>query len=231
VARLYFAPDASNKTRFTPQDFVNFVDSGMKALYESGVRYFEVGLEPNNPNEGMGWNWADGAEYGSWFTEVYKLLKDRYPDAQLGYPGLSPQSNVAAFLDGSAAAIQRADWIGVHAYWQSANQPPYPMTGDNAGMFWRQFRDRFPNKLIMITEFSNNSATVADVDKGNQYAQYYQLLRKEPNLGAAFSFAISWPGQDNNHEGWVFNGAETAIPTTIGKMIGQSGFLEQGPQQ
>lgn len=99
------------------------------------------------------------------------------------------------------------------------------MTGVNAGMYWRGFRDRFPHKLLMITEFSNNSASIDPVEKGRQYARYYQLLRNEPNLGAAFAFALSWPGQDVNCEGWEVEGKETALPGTLGSLIGQPEFL------
>jgi hypothetical protein len=228
VARLFFSVDASSKQHFSPQDFVNFVDGGMKALYDSGVRYFEIHNEPNLETEGMNWNWTSGAEFGSWFIQVYNILKQRYPEAKLGYPGLSPQPNVDAFLDDSAAAANSADWIGVHAYWQQpSNQPPYPINGDNAGMYWRaKFKPRFPNKMLMITEFSNNSSNTSYVDKGQQYAQYYQMLRNEPNIGGAFSAYLSWPGQDINREGWVVKDAETEIPTTVGGLIGKPGFLD-----
>jgi hypothetical protein len=63
------------------------------------------------------------------------------------------------------------------------------------------------------------------VEKGRQYARYFQVLRSEPNLGAAFAFALSWPGQDVNHEGWVLNGRATAIPGTLSALVGQPGFL------
>ena len=49
--------------------------------------------------------------------------------------------------------------------------------------------------MLLITEFSNNSADVSPHDKGAQYADYIQLLRTEPNLGAAFGFALNWPGR------------------------------------
>ena len=233
VARLFFSVDSNNRVPFTPQDFVDFVDAGMKAYYDAGVRYFEIHNEPNLPNEGMGWNWANGAEFGNWFTQVYNLLKKRYPEAKLGYPGLSPQPNVDDFLNGSALAANSADWIGVHSYWQQpVDQPPSPMNGDNAGYYWRaKFRSRFPGTMLMITEFSNNSAATSYTEKGQQYAQYYQLLRNEPNIGAAFSAVLNWPGQDNNREGWVLEGTETEIPTTVGGLIGQPGFLDGGPAQ
>jgi len=90
-------------------------------------------------------------------------------------------------------------------------------------MGWRYYRTRFPDKLLMITEFSNNAdklngVPVSDVDKGNQYMKYYQLLRQEPNLGAAFAFALTWPNQDKKREGWMFNNSETQIAGLVAGM-------------
>lgn len=227
VTRLFFSVDVGSKSKFSPQNFVDFVNNGLTACYQAGVRYFEVHNEPNLEVEGMNWNWANGAEFGNWLQQVLSLLKPRFPDAKWGYPGLSPQPNVDAFLAGSAAAANACDWIGVHCYWQQPlNQPPYPINGDNAGYYWRaKFKPRFADKLLMITEFSNNSAGVSANDKANQYANYIKALRTEPNIGAAFAFALNWPGQDNNREGWEFNGSETAIPGSFGTLITQAGFL------
>jgi hypothetical protein len=217
VTRLFFSVDAKNKTKFSPQNFVDFVNNGLTACYQAGVRYFEVHNEPNLEVEGMYWNWASGAEFGSWLQQVLNILKPRFPDAKWGYPGLSPQPNVDAFLDGSAAAANACDWIGVHCYWQQpANQPPYPINGDNAGFYWRaKFKPRFPTKMLMLTEYSNNSPSVSYNNKGKQYGDYIKLLRSEPNVGAAFAFALNWPGQDQNLEGWELNGSATAIPGTF----------------
>lgn len=220
VARLFFSVDFNSRSAFSPDDFVNFVSGGFEACYEMGVRHFEVHNEPNLDVEGNGWNWHGGAEFGQWLSQVIGRLRQRHGDLQLGYPGLSPQPTVPAFLDGSAAAIAQCDWIGVHSYWQQpTGQPPFPIDGLNAGAFWRTYRDRFPGRLLMITEFSNNSPDVSLLDKANQYVQYYRLLRNEPNVGIAFAFALNWPGQDKNREGWVFKGSETPIAGIVGAAI------------
>ncbi len=217
AARLFFSPNKGHP--FSAQDFVDFVNNGITACSQAGVEYFEIHNEPNLDQEGLNWNWADGSQFGNWLIQVLGLLRSRFPNARFGYPGLSPQPNVPAFLDGSANAIAQCDWIGVHAYWQSPDQPPFPMTGDNAGMYWRQFRTHYPDKLLMITEFSNNTEKVTDSDKGKQYAQYYKLLRNEPNLGAAFAFALNWPNQDSHREGWIVNNGETQIAGLVGQAI------------
>jgi hypothetical protein len=233
VARLFFSIDFDNKPSFSPQNFVDFVSVGLGALYESGVRYFEVHNEPNLKLEGLEWNWRNGAEFGNWFALVLGLLRQRCPEGKFGFPGLSPQfsppdtpvlsaeSDVNRFLTGAAPAIAQSDWVGVHCYWQNDSEGHWGMQSESDGMFWKQFRTRFPDKLLMITEFSNNNASVNPAEKGRQYARYFQLLRDEPNLGAAFAFALSWPGQDVNREGWVYNGQATGIPTTLGPLIAQ----------
>jgi hypothetical protein len=222
VARLFFS--ANRGSKFTPEDFVKFVDNGITACTQMGIQYFEVHNEPNHPDEGMDWNWTNGAEFGTWLIKVLGILRQRFPQAKFGYPGLSPQPNVPTFLDGSASAIAQCDWLGVHNYWWSPDQPPFPMTGDNAGMGWKYYRTRFPDTLLMITEFSNNTEKVSDTDKGNQYAKYYSLLRNEPNLGAAFAFALNWPNQDGHKEGWVFNNGETQIANLVAATVGKAGF-------
>lgn len=224
VARLFFSVDFNSRARFTPADFVNFVSNGFEACYEAGVRYFEVHNEPNLDIEGDGWNWNGGAGFGAWLLQVLALLRQRHSDLKLGYPGLSPNDAMRSFIDGSAGAIAQCDWIAAHSYWQHPDQPPFPLNGDNSGMKWRTFRTLFPDKLIMVTEFSNNrtqfnGVPTTEVDKGNQYVQYYRLLRQEANLGAAFAFALTWPGQDINREGWVFKNGETQIGGVVGAAL------------
>jgi len=221
VARLFFSVNHESQARFSAQTFVDTVLVGMQAAYDTGVRYFEVHNEPNLPEEGMDWNWSSGARFGDWLIEVLSILRPRFPEGKFGFPGLSPQPNAPDFLDGAAPAIARCDWVGAHSYWQTVAQ----ITNDDHGMYWRRFRTRFPDKLLMITEFSNNARGVDPEEKGRQYADYYKLLRREPNLGAAFAFALSWPDQDKNREGWESVGQETAIPGVIGSRIGQPGFF------
>lgn len=225
AARLFIQLDLDNKTRFPPQNFMDYVHDKARALYESGVRYFEVHNEPNLEQEGLGWNWADGAGFGAWLSQVLGLLRVSFPEAKFGFPGVSPQPNVPAFLDGAASAIAQCDWVGIHCYWQDDGSGHWQMQNEDGGMYWRGFRQRYPDKLLMITEFSNNNRDMPYANKGQQYARYYQLLRNEANLGAAFAFALNWPGQDVNYEGWIADGQTTPIPGTLGGILAQSGFL------
>ena len=130
TTRLFFSVDVGNKRRFSPRDFVDFVNNGLNACYQAGVRYFEIHNEPNLEIEGMNWNWATGAEFGSWLQQTLNLLRSRFPDAKWGYPGLSPQPNVDAFL---AARPRRPMPVTGSACIVTGNSPrtnrPIPSTG------------------------------------------------------------------------------------------------------
>lgn len=217
AARLFFSVDFTNRSQFMPLDFADTVAAGFEACYAAGIRYFELHNEPNLAVEGDGWNWHDGAEFGGWLSQLIQILKARHDDVLLGYPGLSPQPNAGLFLSQSEFAANRCDWIGVHNYWQQPpGEQPYPMDGPRDGALWRAFRNRFHGKVIMLTEFSNNSAAVPASVKGQQYVDYFRLLRDEPNIGAAFAFALNWPDQDEHREGWVYGRGETAIAAIVG---------------
>jgi hypothetical protein len=230
MARLFEKPGGH---KMSANEFVTSVAPGFEALYKAGVRHFEIHNEPNLPGEGLGVSWADGAEFAAWFTAVYNALKARHADVQLGYPGLSPQfgnpafppqTDTWAFLDAGAAGVQRADWIGVHCYWQFESNGHWGMLSDVDGMLWQKFRARWPSKLLFITEFSNNGPNVDYATKGQQYGRYFGLLRHEPNLAGAVAFALYWPGQDDNHEGWRTDGGVNAIPAQVGNVVGQPDF-------
>jgi hypothetical protein len=230
MARLFEKP---GNRRMSAAEFADSVMQGYEALYQAGVRYFEIHNEPNLPQEGLGVSWANGGEFGNWFIAVCSTLKARHADAKLGYPGLSPQFNnpsfpaeadIWTFLEASEAAVQRADWIGVHCYWQNEGSGHWAMQSEVDGLLWKKFRARWPHKLLFITEFSNNGRHIDYATKGEQYGRYYSLLRHEPNLGGAVAFALYWPGQDENHEGWRTDHGVTEIAQKVGEVTGQAEF-------
>jgi hypothetical protein len=175
--------------------FVSEVQDHMAAFYARGVRYFEIHNEPNLTMEGWRSSWQDGREFNRFFMEVYAKLKGRFPEAQLGYPGLSPdgvpapgvRANDLAFLAESDQAARTADWLGVHCYWQSEEE----MSAPRGGLNYQEYRRRYPDKVLFITEFSNVVFNLDKRVKGQQYARYYQMLRNVPGLGAAFCYILS----------------------------------------
>ena len=185
-------------------DFVSWVEADVSELYNQGVRYFEVHNEPNLQIEGWQHSWRDGHQFADWFLEVVERLKSRFPEALFGYPGLSPGHEIPGqrmdswvFLQQSESAALASDWIGCHCYWINESDMIQP-TG---GLVFEEFRRRFPEKLLFITEFSNPFSEIPFSAKGHQYVDYYRRLRHITGIGAAFSFVLS-ASSNFSHEVW-----------------------------
>ncbi len=202
-----------------PAQFVSWISDDLRRFYERGVRYFEVHTEPNLTPQGYGTSWRDGHEFGRWFLEVVGLLRPKYPEARFGWPGLSPGPTTSgmrfdheAFLESAAGAVQFADWIGCHCYWENDAE----MFSREAGLAYKLYLDEWPDKLVLITEFSNPSPSISPHVKGTQYLQYFSHLRNEKGVGAAFAFAVS---AVKGHQSEVWrgeNGRATPIVAAIG---------------
>lgn len=193
----------------TPESFVQEVGDAARRLYDSGVRHFEVHNEPNlhqaaDP-EGMWINWKNGAEFGQYFAASVALLKQRMPDAQFGFPGVSPGPDAAAngvtvrydssrFLAEADSAIRKADFVCMHTYWTDEG-----LTYQDSIREVRAFCDKYPKQLIICSEFANVNEHVARDVKGREYAQFYAEAKKLPsNIGALFSYTLSSSGGSDN---------------------------------
>jgi len=177
-----------------PDEFVSWLAYDMGQFYQRGVRYFELHNEPNLQLEGWTSSWKDGREFGAWFIQTMNSLKRVYPEAKIGYPGLSPGAGIPGqrldamtFLSDSDDAARAADWVGLHCYWQNEME----MGSPTDGAAYLEYRRRYPDKLLFITEFSNVAQGVDKRTKGQQYVRYYQTLRNVPGVGAAYSFTVS----------------------------------------
>ncbi len=186
--------DDDRPRRITPAEFVERTSSDLQRLfdYDSSIQYVEVHNEPNLVIEGLGGGWTNGIEFGSWFNDVAALYRKQWPYKKYGFPGLSPggsiggvRSGMKQFLVEAALAATRADWIGIHGYWQTERG----MTTDDDGFTWRTYRQLFPDKLMFITEFGNPTQPKTQV--AQQYARYYGILRHVSGLGGAFSYIVS----------------------------------------
>jgi len=78
--------------------------------------------------------------------QVINILKPKFPEARWGYRAFRP-AYTDAFLDGSAAAANACDWIGVHATGSNHRSTTFPMNGDMPLLLARQVQTRFPNKI------------------------------------------------------------------------------------
>lgn len=175
-------------------EFAGSVEYNMRRFYQKGVRYYEVHNEPNLTPEGYGLSWSNGREFGEWFLEVVGVLRAKFPEAKFGWPGVSPGSSTTgmrfdsqAFLESAGGIVAQADWIGCHCYWSNETE----MMSLDGGLGYRFYREQWPDKLVLITEFSNPARHVDLRIKGQQYVKYYRLLRDQTGVGAAFSFVSS----------------------------------------
>jgi hypothetical protein len=207
----------------TPQEFVEWTTPDLERLlnFDSSLRYIEIHNEPNIRLEGLGGSWNDGYEFGRWFLEVLHLYRQRFPQCQYGFPGLSPGPQFAAggryeselFLSQCLSAAQQADWVGLHAYWVNERE----MADQALGLGFARYRSYFPEKLLFITEFGNPNQPKAVV--ADQYARYYALLRNVPGLGGAFSYVVSTPDPIESPR-WAWRseaGDDVGIAAQIGR--------------
>ena len=184
--------------------FFTSIENNVGRLYRSGIRYFELHSNPNLQNAGWRRSWRDGLEFSQWFNKVSRLIKSRFPDAKIGFPGLSQgelvpgwRADDAQFLNEAENAVQTADWVGVNCYWTDQTS----LKARIKGRAFEVYRDKFPSKLLMITEFCNPIKSVAERTKADQYLEFYRMVRSQPGIAAAFAFALS---ADRGHDAIVW---------------------------
>ncbi|MCP4358741.1 MAG: hypothetical protein GY796_12045 [Chloroflexi bacterium] len=195
------------------QDFVNTVANDIERLVNAGVKYFEFHNEPNLTHEGLRYkgvqgSWSNGAEFGQYFMQGRKLLRQRFPGIKVGFPGLSPgadaeysfghdhgfRMNDTTFTQQAQAAINTADFLCLHAYYTTMEL----VESDGIALV-KKYRQMFPNKLIFITEFSNPDPAkdIPAEKKGKQAKRFYELCSQIPGVAAAYYFIVSGSGWDH----------------------------------
>jgi murein DD-endopeptidase MepM/ murein hydrolase activator NlpD len=176
----------------------------LQRFYDQGIRYFEVHNEPNLIIEGLGGSWNSGQEFGAWYLEVIDRLSQWFPEARWGFPGMSPGAAIPQrrqemwnFLAQCGRAIGASDWLGIHQYFKNI-----PEMEQGLKDLVYEYRRRWPDKLLIITEFSNPHASVTKATKGQQYATFYRLAGDIPGVGAAFGFVSSASDPQFQAEAW-----------------------------
>jgi murein DD-endopeptidase MepM/ murein hydrolase activator NlpD len=191
MARLHYNLP---QEKVDPAAWLARIQPDMQRLYQAGVRYFEVHKSPNLQSEGWNYSWHSGGGFGRWWMDICSALRDRFPEAKLGFPGVSPGGQVdgwrldaGTFLEQADEAILSADWVGVNCYWTSEDE----MQSETGGRYYRAIRRRYPDKLLFLTEFSNVNELENLGVKGRQYVDYYREIRDYPGIGAAFANVMS----------------------------------------
>lgn len=140
----------------TPQRFVDLTVPCLKSyarLLGSDGLMIAISNEPNLATEGWGSAWADGAAFAAWWQTVATAYRAVFSGCKLGFPAMSPGGDIAGvrlseqtFVIQAQKAVEAADWIGVHSYWQSADGSDYQ---PSIQMWHRQFGGNVP---IVATE-------------------------------------------------------------------------------
>lgn len=174
------SPEPSERLT-SPQEFVDYFAPAIEEYVRAGVRDIEVHGKPNRPDRGYGISWQSAPAFGEWFVRVAQVLKATFgPQLRAGFPGLSPPPprqpgpapavSAAAFLSACADAVEEADFVCCHVYWDSVAG----MREVDGGLrFIRQYLEPFPTKPLVISEFSNVDVNDSSVAKGDQYAELY----------------------------------------------------------
>jgi hypothetical protein len=190
--------------------------------YAAGVRYFELHRAPNLNAEGGYSAWTSGAGFARWWLDAAALLKAEFPEAQLGFPGLSPGGQVEglrldaeAFLEGAEPALLTADWLGVHCYWVAEEE----MSREDKGAYYRIMRRNFPEKMLFITGFANVNALTNPAVIGRELARFYADIRQEVGIGAAFAQILASSGPFAN---LAWRGSDGTPSPIVAEMAGRA---------
>jgi murein DD-endopeptidase MepM/ murein hydrolase activator NlpD len=199
-------------------DFVAAMEDDLRRLATAGVRYFEIHANPNLQSGGWLRSWRNGSEFGGWFAEVIAGLRQRLPEGQYGFPGLASGEVLAGlrgdsrqFLEDAETAALAADWIGVNCFWTDTAG----MQSPSGGREFEDVRRLFPDRLLFVTEFGNASDSMSSSARGQQYVDYYRMLRDASGIGAAFAFALS---AETGHEAlrWIDEHGQGEIASIVG---------------
>lgn len=122
------------------------------ALGSSQNLEIQIHNEPNLTSEGLNAGWRNGVDFADWWLKVAAVYRAKLPGCKLGFPALSPGGDISGirlaestFAVQAVKAVQAADWIGVHYYWNNPDgsdiAPPVA--------FWRSL---YGNKPLLGTE-------------------------------------------------------------------------------
>jgi hypothetical protein len=211
IVRLYDDRIGENSAHPTPQEFADRMIPLMRNL-QPYVTKFEISNEPNHVHRYEGWGAEDddAQDFNTWFLEVYSLLKEAHPWAKLGFPALATPNSYHrdhAWLEHTREAIEQADWLGVHCYWQSYPDGTTTMFDPDRGLCFTYYHELFPDKPLEMTEFDNDNVIwgvppLTPEEIAQEYVIYYQELFKYPYLRSASSFIMSSPDSRWDYFAW-----------------------------
>jgi hypothetical protein len=209
----------------SPQAFVDYFAPAIEDFVRAGVVDFEIHGEPNRADRGYGVSWASPVAFGDWFTAVQKILKTTFgPQMRAGFPGLTPPppcqpgaTPIVAqgdFLQGGAAAVQEADFLCCQIHWDSVSG----LRAFEGGMsFIRKYLEAFPDRPLIISEFSDVNISASAASLGDQYAELYFACTQYdgcyqdwpgnpvnwPRVQGAYAFILRSPDPAYASQAWI----------------------------
>lgn len=202
---LILSTDGINYTGTEDENLVNMTTAERERFYldnarrmavwgrDNGFRYFEVGNENDLDGAmvrwGRGKGWT-GLQYGAFALRMAKVIKEVYPDAQVGINGglRGPDMRVAwwdGILAGAPNINDYIDFVVLHRYEFGTL---YPSWRDNLWSFGlvqadvqNSIRTNFPGKPIHVTE------TSGFVEEGLGYTAAYRGIINVEMLGNMFT--------------------------------------------
>jgi hypothetical protein len=227
----------------TAQEFAEKMMPIMRALQPYCVK-FQIHNEPNHRDRIEGWGATDedAQSFGQWFLQVYDRLKSACPWASLGFPGLAIPTFIHRDRDWlriCRPAVERADWLGVHCYWQTPPDRPSVIFDPNFGLTFKYYHAQFPNKALEILECGNSNVqsdwhnrwAIPDEDVAQEYVKWLQEVFKYDYVNSASFFILSSPDQAN----WAFfcwrteNNYEKPVVQRVGQMFRPALGAAPGP--
>lgn len=220
----------------SPIEFANTFIPVMDGLTPY-VTKFEVHNEPNHLQGIEGWGQEDhhARDFNAWFLEVYDRLKQACPWASLGFPGLAIPHRDLEWLEICRPAVEKADRLGAHCYWQNPTANDYNHLADFWGLRFKHYHDKFPDKPIEITEFGNSngqSGFPVDWDRiAKEYHDFYQEVFKYPYVRSASAFIMSAPQQEWQNFCWRYEHGEfKPVVEVVEQMERPPLFVEAEPE-
>ncbi|RME47315.1 MAG: hypothetical protein D6796_07815, partial [Caldilineae bacterium] len=215
ITRLF--DDRIQYSHPTPAEFADRMIPVMRTL-RPYCHKFQVVNEPNHHQRYEGWGDtdADAKDFNAWFLEVYDRLKNACPWASLGFPGLAMPDAAhrdRAWLNICRPAIERADWLGVHCYWQTPPGKPTLAFHENFGLNYQYYHRQFPDKTLEILECGNsnihNQFPITDEAIAQEYVAWLQQVFQYNYVNSACFFILSSPDKRwkffswRTEDGWV----------------------------
>ncbi len=189
----------------SPSEFAARAIPVMNSL-KNYCQKFQIANEPNHMHRYEGWGKenADAQNFNQWFLEVYDLLKSACPWSSIGFPGLAvPDFGHCdhAWLDICRPAIQKADWLGVHCYWQSPPGKDSVIFNESFGLTFKYYHAKYPDKVLEILECGNsnvqNNYPISVDAVANEYASWLQEVFKYDYINSTAFFLLSSPDRKN----------------------------------